>query len=71
METEKSVPLGLLIRCKRICSEETHFNREANIIIQKLTSRKYPTNLLEEALEKGKEDGQITITKTKQQKTIR
>ena len=25
----KSVPFGLLIRCKRICSEEIHFNRES------------------------------------------
>ena len=48
---QKKCTLGLLIRCKRICSKEIYFNREVKIIIQQLTSRKYPTNLLQEALE--------------------
>ena len=51
---KKSVPYGLLIRCKRICSEETYFTKECNTIIQQLTSRRYPLNLLEEALDKVK-----------------
>ena len=54
METEKSVPFGLLIRCKRICSEEKYFEEESKIIIQKLISRKYPNKLLQEALDKVK-----------------
>ena len=33
-------------------SEETYFNKEAKTIIQQLTSRRYPTNLLQETLEK-------------------
>ena len=58
METEK---LGLLIRCKRTCSEETYFNREAKIIIQQLTSRNYPPNLLQEALEKVKKMDRLQL----------
>ena len=51
---KRSVPYGQLIRCKRMCSEETYFNKESQTIIQQLTSRKYPINLLQEALEKVK-----------------
>ena len=36
---KKSVPYGLLIRCKRICSEDTYFTKECKTIIQQLTSR--------------------------------
>ena len=61
METGKSVPLGLQMRCKRICSEETYFNTEAKIIIEQLTSRKYPTNLLQEALEKVKKMDRLQL----------
>ena len=68
METEKSVPLGLLIRCKRICSEEIHFNRESKIIIQQLISRKYPTNLLQEALEKVKKMDRLQILRQSNKK---
>ena len=68
METEKSVPLGLLIRCKRISSEETHFSREAHIIIQKLTSKKYPTNLLQEALEKVKKMDRLQLLRQSNKK---
>ena len=49
---QKSVPYGLLIRCKRICSEEKYFEKEARIILHKLATRKYPTKLLQEALDK-------------------
>ena len=69
-----SVPFGLLIRCKRICSEETHFNRESKIIIQQLTFRKYPTNLLHEALEKVKNIDRLQLlrqSKRKQPQKIR
>ena len=49
---KRSIPYGLLIRCKRICSEETYFIKESRVIIQQLTLRNYPTNLLQEALDK-------------------
>ena len=51
---KRSVPYGLLIRCKRICSEKTYFIKESKAIIQQLTMRNYPTNLLQEALDKVK-----------------
>ena len=51
---KRSVPYGLLIRCKRICNEETYFIKESKTIIQQLTVRNYPSNLLQEALEKVK-----------------
>ena len=46
---KESVPYGLLIRCRRICHKLEDFNREADIIINKLRQRKYPMNLLVEA----------------------
>ena len=58
---KKSVPYGQLIRCKRICSEETYFTKECNIIIQQLTSRRYPANLLEEALDKVKKIDRLQL----------
>ena len=61
METEKSVPFGLLIRCKRICSEEKYFEEESKIIIQKLTSRKYPIKLLQEAFDKVKKMDRLQL----------
>ena len=61
METEKSVPFGLLIRCKRIFSEEKYFNEESKIIIQQLTSRKYPIKLLQEALDKVKKMDRLQL----------
>ena len=61
METEKSVPFGLLIRCKRICSEEKYFEEESKIIIQKLISRKYPNKLLQEALDKVKKMDKLQL----------
>ena len=39
---KKSVPYGLLIRCKGICNEERYFEEEAQNILRKLT-RKIPT----------------------------
>ena len=51
---KESVPYGLLIRTKRICSEEKHFEEEARHIIQQLKLRKYPPILLQEAYTKVK-----------------
>ena len=70
METEKDVPFGLWLRCKRICSEEIHFNRESKIIIQ-LISRKYPTNLLQEALERVKKMDRLQLFRQSNKKTTR
>ena len=57
---KRSVPYGLLIRCKRIGSEVTYFNKESKAIIQ-LISRRYPTNLLQEALEKVKKMDRLQL----------
>ena len=57
---KRSVPYGLLIRCKRICSEDTYFNKESKPIIQ-LISRRYPINLLQEALEKVKKMDRLQL----------
>ena len=51
---KRSVPYGLLITCKRICRGETYFIKESKAIIQQLTMRNYPPNLLQEALDKVK-----------------
>ena len=58
---KRSVPYGLLIRCKRSCSEETYFNKESKTIIQQLTSRKYPINLLQETLQKVKNRDRLQL----------
>ena len=60
-----SVPYGLLIRCRRICSEDTYINRESQAIIQQLSSRRYPTNLLQEALDKVKKMDRLQLLKQK------
>ena len=49
---KESVPNGLLIRSKRICSEQKYFDQEARNILQQLRHRKYPPHLLEEAYRK-------------------
>ena len=61
------MPFGLLIRCKRICSEEIHFNRESKIIIQ-LISRKYPTSLIQEALQKVKKMDRLQLLRQSNKK---
>ena len=49
---KESVLYGLLIRSKRICSEQKHFEHEARNILQQLKHRKYPQHLLDEAYRK-------------------
>ena len=49
---KESVPYGLLIISKRICSEQKYFEQEAREIIQQLKHRKYPQQLLDEAYRK-------------------
>ena len=46
---KESVPYGLLIRSKRICSEQIYFEQEARKILQQLKHRKYPQQILDEA----------------------
>ena len=48
---KNSVSYGLLIRCKRICTEDHHFEQEAKKIYNQLRLRKYPITLLDEAME--------------------
>ena len=48
----ESVPYGLLIRSRRICSEEKYFEEEARNIIQQLKHRTYPPDLLDKAYRK-------------------
>ena len=48
---KESVPYGLLIRSKRICSKQKYFDQEATNILQ-LRHRKYSPHLLEEAYRK-------------------
>ena len=71
MEIEKSVPYGLLIRCRRICSEETYLNRESRIINTTTHFQKIPNKPTTRGIGEGKEHGQITAIRTKQQETIR
>ena len=61
-----SVPYGLLIRCKRTCSEETYFIKESRAIIQQLTIRNYHVNLLQEALDKVKKMNRAQLLRKNQ-----
>ena len=49
---KEPVPYGLLIRSRRICSEDKHFEEEARNILQQLRHRKYPLDLLEKSYRK-------------------
>ena len=49
---KESVPYGLLIRSKRICSEQKYFEHEARNILQQLKYRKYLQHLPDEAYRK-------------------
>ena len=48
---KEPVPYGLLIRCRKICTEDYHFE-EAKKIYNHLKYRKYPTTLLNQAIER-------------------
>ena len=47
---KRSVPYGLLIRCKRICTENRQFEEEATKIFNQLKIRKYPIQILDTVL---------------------
>ncbi len=54
LKQRQSVPYGLMIRARRICSEETEFLSQAYRIISTLTRVGYPKELLENTLERVK-----------------
>ena len=58
---KNSVPYGLFIRCKRICTEDNYFEQEARKIYNQLRYRKYPTTLLDEAIEKVRKMERLSL----------
>ena len=52
LQQKNTIPYQLLVRAKRICTEEEHFISEAKTIIKKLRSQKYPEYILEQAVQK-------------------
>ena len=58
---KNSVPYSLLIRCKRICTEEHYFEQEARKRYNQLRYRKYPTTLLDEAIEKVRKMDRLSL----------
>ena len=70
-----SVPYGLLIRCRRICTQDYHFEQEAKNIYNELKYRKYPTTLLNKATEKVRNMDRLSLqrpsTKKSQDNNIR
>ena len=70
-----SVPYCLLIRCRRICTEDYHLEQEAKKIYNQLKYTKYPTILLNEAIEKVRHMDRLSLlrpsTKKSQDNSIR
>jgi hypothetical protein len=58
---KESVPYGLLIRARRICTKIADFEQEATSILNKLKKRKYPDSLLEECYTKVKSMDRNTL----------
>ena len=58
---KNSVPYGLLIRYKRICTEDHYFEQEVRKIYNQLKYRKYPTTLLDEAIEKVRNMDRLSL----------
>ena len=52
LQQKNSIPYSLLVRAKRICTEEDYFIKEGRMIIHKLRERKYPEPILERAVKK-------------------
>ena len=67
---KNSVPYGLLIRCKRICTEDYHFEQEVNKMYNQLKYRKYPTSLLDEAIEKVRDMDRLSLLRTSTKKSL-
>jgi hypothetical protein len=51
---KESVPNGLFLRAKRICTEDHHFEAESGVIMMKLKNRCYPEDLLNTVYNKVK-----------------
>ena len=66
LETDKSVPYGLLRRCRRICSEERYFEDEAQDILKKLVAWKFQTDLLRETHNKVSKVNRLKLLSTTQ-----
>ena len=70
-----SIPYGLLIRCRRISTEDYHFEQKAKKIYNQLKYRKYPTTLLNEVIEKVRNMDRLSLlrpsTKKSQDNNIR
>ena len=52
LQQKNAIPYGLLVRARRICTEEPNFIAEAKTIIRKLRARKYPESILERVVKK-------------------
>ena len=66
---KNSVPYGLLIRCKRICTEDHYFEQEVRKIYNQLKHRKYPTTLLDEAIEKVRNMDRLSLLRPSTRKS--
>ena len=55
LQQKNAIPYSLLVRAKRICTEEEHFISEAKMIIKKLRDRRYPEYILKRAAQKIQE----------------
>ena len=66
---KRSVPYGLLMRCKRICSEEAYFIKESKAIIQQLTIKKLPFKPATRSIRQGEENEQSPTIEKEPKKT--
>ena len=58
---KESVPYGLLIRCRRICTEDYCFKEETKKIYNQIKYRKYPTNILNQAIQWVRNMDRLTL----------
>ena len=58
---KESVPYVLLIRCRRICTEDYYFEQEARKIYNQLKYRKYPITLLNQAIDRVRNMDRLTL----------
>ena len=58
-----AIPYSLFIRCKRICTENRHFNMEVQEITNKLAHHGYPKDLIVKSFLKAKNQGRDNLLK--------
>ena len=58
-----AIPYSLFIRCKRICTENRHFNMEVQEITNKLAHRGYPKELIVKSYLKAKNQDRDNLLK--------